>query len=262
MLPKTTATVYRHSVIYSLVFRRAGEGFSFLFLCLCPLSNCALSGCGGNTEQPASKQNPNMCSLSVCFSLAISHSFSSPALLYFPLLLFSSSHRTPSLCLSVSPPSPSLSLWPSSSSACLGKADCGIPGKPLRERLAERGVGGGGEHLTQHIYSTVDILVAYFERRRLPLYYIFLTVDRKSPTSSPGCSHTSLWHGPSSESFAPPRRQFLSLIQVEFQLERQHQPTLLCLLSRHNSYSFKLVSLRASPEGPASGTGTTALGNV
>lgn len=125
VLPKTTATVYRHSVIYSLVFRRAGEGFSFLFLCLCPLSNCALSGCGGNTEQPASKQNPNMCSLSVCFSLAISHSFSSPALLYFPLLLFSSSHRTPSLSLSVS-----LSPLPRPPSAC-GPA----PAVPAWEKL-------------------------------------------------------------------------------------------------------------------------------
>lgn len=107
----------------------------------------------------------------------------------------------PSLSLSLSSLSPSLSLWPSSSSACLGKADCGIPGKPLREWLAGGG-GGGGEHLTQHIYSTVDILVAYFERRTLHLFYIFLTVDRKSTTSSPGCFQTSLWHVP------PPFRKF------------------------------------------------------
>ncbi len=38
---------------------------------------------------------------------------------------------------------------------CLGKADCGIPGKPRREWREE----GGGEHLTQHIYSTEDILI-------------------------------------------------------------------------------------------------------
>lgn len=196
---------------------------------------------------------------------------------YLSLLLLSCSSllSTPSLFVLPSDPlclSPSLSLCLPSLALpqpvaqlqqCLpGKSWLWYPWKTSQRAASREGGGGGGEHLTQHIYSTVDILVAYFERRRLPLYYIFLTVDRKSPTSSPGCSHTSLWHGPSSESFAPPRRQFLSLIQVEFQLERQHQPTLLCLLSRHNSYSFKLVSLRASPEGPASGTGTTALGNV
>ena len=83
---------------------REEKVFLFLFLCLCPLSNCALSGCGGNTEQPASKQNPNMCSLSVCFFLSLSLT-PSPLLLFFTFhsFSFSSSHRTLSLALSFLP---------------------------------------------------------------------------------------------------------------------------------------------------------------
>lgn len=44
-------------------FPRAGE-----VRCLCPVSNCVLSGCGGKTEKPTSKQTPCLCLLWVCFS--------------------------------------------------------------------------------------------------------------------------------------------------------------------------------------------------
>lgn len=106
-LLKTTVTVYHRSMIYSLVFVEKGR-----FRCLYSTSICVLSGCGGNTEKPTSKQNSCMCSLSVCpppqaifftASLSISRASSSLAL-FFPL------HQTP-------PPSLPVSLWPSSSSA-------------------------------------------------------------------------------------------------------------------------------------------------
>lgn len=90
------------------------------------------SGRGGNTEEPPSKQDPRS---DYFFS-------ATPPLLYFPffllslslsLLMFfftpiflSTSHQTPP-----PHPLPCTRLWPSSSGS-LGKADCGIPGKPLR----------------------------------------------------------------------------------------------------------------------------------
>lgn len=112
VLLRTRATVYRHSMIYSLVFVKQRR-----FWCLYPISNYVLSGCGGNTQSPASKQK----SLHVrAFGLFFCHYlFSLP--LYPPLLstpFLSSSHRT--LFFSSNPthpPSPSACQWPSSSCA-------------------------------------------------------------------------------------------------------------------------------------------------
>ena len=125
-----------------------------------------LSGCGESTEKknPTSKQNPCMCLLVflphyLYFSftqLSLSEQSLSRLLLisaFHSLSLDSPSFLPPSPC----PPAAKLQL-------CLGKADCGIPGKPLR--VEKR---GGGDDLTQHIYSAVDILAFVVKRKRLTL---------------------------------------------------------------------------------------------
>lgn len=118
------------------------------FWCLYSISICVLSGCGGNTVKPTSKQNSCRFFLSLSlFLLLLSLSLSLPP---HPLLFsfHSFSFYLPSD--SLFPPSPGQPV--AQLQQCLGKADCGIPGKPLRESRE----GGGGEHLAQHIYSTAD----------------------------------------------------------------------------------------------------------
>lgn len=131
-LRETTGAVYRHSVMHGLIFvtqRRRAR-------CSCSVSICVLSGCGGNTEKPASKQDSLLDLVrspphthTISFSLLLVF-FPSSHLLFTPILFFSTSHQA------VAPPSPySPVAW---LQRCLGKADCGIPGKPRRE-CRERG---------------------------------------------------------------------------------------------------------------------------
>lgn len=83
-----------------------------------PMSICVLSGCGGNTEKRMSKQNSCLTGPLLIFL------FSRSSLLFLPLLRL----RPPLL----SPRRPVAELQQR-----LGKADCGIPGKPLRAQGSE-----------------------------------------------------------------------------------------------------------------------------
>lgn len=68
LLLKTTVTVYPHSMIYSLIFIKQRR-----FWCLYSISICVLSGCGGNTVKPTSKQNScRFFSLTISLSLLLS----------------------------------------------------------------------------------------------------------------------------------------------------------------------------------------------
>lgn len=138
VLLKTTATVYCHSVIYSLVFVKQQR-----FRCLCPISNCVLSGCGGNTEQV------NKILLSF-FSHYLYFSFAALPLLSTPVL--SSSH------LSLFPLSLS-ALWLSSSRAW-EKLTVVSP-----ENLSESGEkgGGGGASNSAHLLHSRHFGFSVFE---------------------------------------------------------------------------------------------------
>lgn len=140
-------------MIYSLVFVKQRR-----FWCLYPISNRVLSGCGGNTDKPASKQNPCMCSHWVCFSLTIS----TPSLCFLSLSLSLSASPSPCSSLLSTP-----FLSPFHQTLSLSLCACGpapaMPGKSWlwypRKTSQRVQREAGGEYLTQHIYSAVDILV-------------------------------------------------------------------------------------------------------
>lgn len=102
------------------------------------ISICVLSGCGENTEKHTSKQNS-------CVSWPSAYLSLSP--------LFSSLFTSPQ-----TPPSQPVAELQQR----LGKADCGIPGKPLRAQSEEWG-RVVGKRLAQHVCSTFGV---FFKRRR------------------------------------------------------------------------------------------------
>lgn len=107
------------------------------------ISICVLSGCGENTEKHTSKQNSCVSRPSAYLSLSSLFSlFTSP--------------QTP-------PSQPVAELQQR-----LGKADCGIPGKPLRAQSEEWG-RVVGERLAQHVCSTFGV---FFKRRWRAVHYV------------------------------------------------------------------------------------------
>lgn len=108
------------------------------------ISICLLSGCGMNTEKHTSKQNS-------CLSWPSAYrSLSS---------LFSSLFTSPQ-----TPPSQPVAELQQR----LGKADYGIPGKPLRAQSEEWG-RVAGERLAQHVCSTFGV---FLKRRRPAVHYV------------------------------------------------------------------------------------------
>lgn len=148
----TAATTYCHSSIYSLVFLEQGRFDVYVLY----QTACYLGVVG---KQKSLQVNKLLAC--ACFGFVFPLTISPFPSLHFhcgrlPISTLISFHSLSLFLSSDSPPSPPSARGPARAQLCLGKADCGVPGKPLQERQES----GGGEYLTQHIYSTADILVS------------------------------------------------------------------------------------------------------
>lgn len=142
-LRETTGAVYRHRMVHGLIFVTQKSRAP----CSCSVSICVLSGCGGNTKKAASKQDslldlvrPPLPSNTISFS-SLPVFFPSSHLLFTPIFIFFRHPIGP--WLRPLPAAPVAWLQ-----RCLGKADCGIPGKPRRERRERGEVEAGSIQLS------------------------------------------------------------------------------------------------------------------